>query len=132
MGESSDARAEWGVGGKGRYLIFLTDTDHIPQFAILSPSLYLLSDVISSILFSLKSTPIWMINYIITLLISKLIEHMAMFTVLESQVNLTKPPVFVPDLGTDAIWCQKYHGLIGISQCRKWLQNNKMSLKKKK
>lgn len=40
-----------------------------------------------------------MINYIVTLLIDKLIEHMVTFTVLESQANLTKPPVFVPDLG---------------------------------
>ena len=44
-----------------------------------------------------------------------------MFTVLESQANLTKPPVFVLDLGTDAVWCQRYHCLLGI---RKSMPNN--------
>ena len=62
-----------------------------------------------------------MINCIVTLLINKLIEHMVMFTVLESQANLTKPPVFVLVLGTDAVWCQRYHCLLGI---RKSMPNN--------
>ena len=62
-----------------------------------------------------------MINCIVTLLINKLIEHMVMFTILESQANLTKPPVFVLDLGTGAVWCQRYHCLEGI---RKSMLNN--------
>ena len=109
---------------KGRYLIFLIETDHIyiPQFATVSPSLHLSSGhIIISTPFSLKSAPAQMINCIVTLLINKLIEHMVMFTVLESQANLTKPPVFVLDLGTDAVWCQRYHCLVGI---RKSMLNN--------
>lgn len=55
-----------------------------------------------------------MINYIVTLLINKLIEHMATITILESQANFTKPAVFVPDLRTGEVWCKRYHCLIGI------------------
>lgn len=108
VGGSSVPRAE--LGQKGSYLLFLLKTHHIPQFAIVRPSFYLSSGIINmSTPFTLQSAPAWMINYKVTLLINKLTEHMVMFTVLESQTNLTKPPVFVPDLGTDAVW---FRGII--------------------
>lgn len=47
---------------------------------------------------------------------------MVTFTILESQANLTKPPIFVSDLETDAVWCQRYHRLIGI--IRSTMQND--------
>lgn len=80
--------------------------------ALVSPSLCLLSGlIIISTPFSLKSASICMINYRVTLLINKLIEHMVTFTIVEShlEAQLTKPPVCVPDLETDVVWCQRHH-----------------------
>lgn len=96
---------------KEMYLIFSMENDHMHICLPYSVPVntYCPGAIINCTPSSLKSAHVWMINYTVTLLINKQIEHMVTLMVLESQADLTKPPAFVPDLETDAVRWQRYH-----------------------